>query len=171
MTDQTLVLPYQRGSPLRIPRRDLALSAGDSVALTISVVESDNPDAAGIDLTGGLGGPALQLLIFADTGSSQWDYGALSLSGSLLWSGDATISADEAGTFELFIAAGTLLSLPHRCVWAMQLNFDAATQVQTLASGMMHIYGAGTAVASSSVGVLTDGGASITDDSDTLVEA
>jgi hypothetical protein len=77
MTAQTLVLPYMRTSPVHIPCRDLVLGGADCLALEVSIVEADNPSAQALVLTGGIGGPALTMLVAPDYWHrNSWDYGA-----------------------------------------------------------------------------------------------
>ncbi|HXI77921.1 MAG TPA: hypothetical protein VNH21_12335 [Steroidobacteraceae bacterium] len=140
MTDYTLILPYDRASPAHIPRRDLVLSAADSLSLRITVVESDNPNAGALTGMGVPGGPGCTLIIWSD-GRNWWgDYGAPTFAcpGYALWTGAATIS-DAVGSFELFIPAGTMAAWPPRCSWAVRLDFDTGTQGEVIAHGSLHV--------------------------------
>ena len=140
MTTQTLILPYLRTSPVHIPRRDLVLSSADSLTLRVTIVESDNPTAQALLLTGGLGGPALRLLVWADNlRCRSWDYGAPPVPvGALLWAG-AGVMADAIGSFDVVIPAGAMASWPLRCGWAVQLDIDSDTGSQMLATGSLHV--------------------------------
>ena len=60
----SFVLPYLRSTPIHIPRRDLVVGGADSVLLEVGVVESDDPSAQAIVLTGGIGGPALRMTVW-----------------------------------------------------------------------------------------------------------
>jgi len=139
MTDHTFILPYDRASPAHIPRRDLVLSGADSLSLRITVVESDNPNAQALELTGGIGAPALIVSVWRDSPTRRLDYGApVAPAGDVLWSGQGIIS-DAAGSFDLLIPAATMASWPLRCGWSAALSFDAATQAETLCEGTLHV--------------------------------
>jgi hypothetical protein len=60
---QAFVVPYQRMSPIDIPRRDLVLAAPDSVLLSVSIIESDDPAAEALVITGGVGAPTLRMTV------------------------------------------------------------------------------------------------------------
>ena len=66
MTVQTLTLPLDRVSPVRVPVRDLVLGGTDSLTLLVTIVDRDSPDALPIELTGGIGGPAVSLFVWPD---------------------------------------------------------------------------------------------------------
>lgn len=142
MTTQTLILPYLRTSPLYIPRRDLVLSAADSLTLRVTIVESDDPSAQALFLTGGLGGPAARLLIFSDRSGSWWgsdccDYDAPWWPRRVLFTGAGTVS-DAVGSFDFILPAGTLASFPRRCGWAISLDFNGS-ESELLARGSLHV--------------------------------
>jgi hypothetical protein len=139
MTAQTLVLPYRRASPIHIPRRDLVLAASDSLALRVSIVETDDPDALALEMTGGLGGPSLQLIVWRDAPSFRWDYGAPCVPyavGDALWQGAGVIS-DAVGSFDITIPAAVFTGWPRRAGFAVVLAWGA--QTETLAIGTLHI--------------------------------
>ena len=72
----SMTMPWLRTSPVHVPRRDLVLGIADSLWLRVTVVESDRPEALPIELTGGIGGPTLQMLVWPDTCyRTTWDYG------------------------------------------------------------------------------------------------
>lgn len=140
MTTQTLVLPYQRTSPIHQPRRDLVLSASDCLYLRVSVIESDSPTAMALELSGGIGGPGCRLLIFADRpyGGCGWDYGAPTVPyGHVLGVWDGVI-ADAPGSFDFDIPSGAFSGYPLRCGWAIQLDWDGGGHIEVLASGNVH---------------------------------
>jgi hypothetical protein len=130
---QTITAPYLRSSPLHDMRRDLVAYATDSLTLRVTVVESDNPAAQMLTLTDGIGGPAAQLVIWADyrPAANGWgSYGCgcdydrpLTAGGSVLWSG---MGAPQVGlgSFDFFLPSGTLQSFPWRCGWAVQLGWS-----------------------------------------------
>jgi|SRR5215471_10469645 len=135
---QTLVLPYLRDTPLYIPRRDLVLGGADSVLLEVSIVESDTPCAPALQITGGIGGPALRMTVWPDTGRWVRDYGMwLPTCGTPIWSGVGTIDANENGTFQIRVPVATMTTWPVRCVYALQLDWDGATLSETLAQGVL----------------------------------
>jgi hypothetical protein len=149
---QTIFAPYLRTTPLHEQRRDLVAYATDSLTLRVTVVESDSPGAQLLTLTGGLGGPAAQLLIWTDyrpVGRSSWldggcgcDYDRpLTAGGSVLWSGMGTPQIG-LGSFDFFLPAGTLLSVPSRCGWAVQLGWDSQKS-DVLFAGTLQVRGGG----------------------------
>lgn len=147
MTTFALSLPVQRVSPVHVPRRDLVLGHGDSLVLALTIIESDHPDAAPIDLTGGLGGPALWVYIWPDFWyRGAWDYGGPPMPwrgscvpGIPLWSGAGVISTTTPGTFNVTLPAGTLYSWPRRCAFAVQLDWNNAGDSELIAEGKIHL--------------------------------
>lgn len=141
MTLATLVLPYNRTSPVHIPCRDLVLGGADSLGLEVSIVESDNPSAAALVLTGGIGGPALTMLVAPDCWHrSSWDYGAPAIGpGTVIWSGQGTISATQPGTFEIHFNTATMARWPRRCIWIIQLDWNNSGDTQMLSYGHLHV--------------------------------
>ena len=139
MTTQTLVLPYNRTSPVHQPRRDLVLSASDCLFLRVSVIESDDPNAMALELSGGVNGPLCRLVIYADTRHGwAWDYGAPLISpGAVLGSWDGVI-ADAPGSFDIDIASGAFDGYPLRCGWQIQLDWDGGGHTEVLADGAVH---------------------------------
>ncbi len=139
-----MTLPWLRTSPVHVPRRDLVLGLADSLSLRITVVESDNPDALPIDLTGGIGGPTLQMLVWPDTYyRTSWDYGARpQCPQSVLWTGTGVVS-DATGAFDIAFPSGTMSGWPRRCGWCVQLNHDTGG-AEVLMSGIIHLRMLGT---------------------------
>lgn len=148
----TFVVPYTR-EPIRIPRRDLVISAADSLFLSVLVVESDSTAAAPLELTGGDGGPALRMYIWPDNTWRRWDYGApYATPGVVLWTGLGVVNPDFAGTFDFTADVGTFACVPQRCGFSLQLEWNSATQVQMLAMGTLNVMqGARTNVTPSAV--------------------
>jgi hypothetical protein len=140
MPSFAMTVPYMRTSPIHIPRRDLVMGLADSLFLRVTVVDSDNPCAQGIELTGGIGGPTLQMLVWPDhCYRTTWDYGALPQSPqSVLWSGMGVIS-DAVGAFDISFATATMSSWPRRCAYALQLDWDGASSTSLLAEGHLHL--------------------------------
>ncbi len=139
MTAMTMILPYTRG-PLHIPRRDLVLSAADSIALRVTIVESDDPSAQALVLTGGIGGPTCMLLVYpGDWHWGRWDYGAPRVCpGTVLWSGMGVIS-DAIGSFDIDIPVGTMAAWPRRCAWSVMLDWDGGSDAEMIAEGYLHV--------------------------------
>ena len=169
----SFVLPYLRSTPIHIPRRDLVVGGADSVLLEIGVVESDDPSAQAIVLTGGIGGPALRMNVWPWSYLHwPWDYGRPShLPYTVLWSGAGTLSSTRLGTFEVRIPVTTMMSWPVRCIYALQLDWDAGTLSETLAQGALHVRRATVAAPRVSEDLLTDDYIPITTDTDIPVEA
>jgi len=157
VADMTMILPYERASPLHIPQRDLVLSSADSIALTVTIVESDDPTAQAIVLTGGIGGPACTLLIWPDdTVRRWWDYGGpMTWPRTALWMGVGTLS-EAIGSFDIFMPAGVMANWPRRCEWAILLDFDGGGQAEMIASGHLHVRPTATR-SIASLALLTDG--------------
>lgn len=169
-TRQSLVLPYMRG-PLHIPRRDLVLAASDSLNLLVTVVESDDPAAGAIELTGGLGGPFVRMNIWADALPLRWDYGFSHLRHArLIYAVDGTISTDAPGSFDLFVPAAAFAGWPARCGWTMQLIYDSGVQSETLSYGTLVMRWSPQRTITATP-ILADDGTPVVTDDDFLVEA
>ena len=140
MPSFAMTVPYMRTSPIHIPRRDLVLGQADSIFLRVTVVDSDNPCAQAIELTGGIGGPALQMLVWPDTCyRASWDYDAPWIGPqSVLWAGTGVVS-DALGAFDISFPTATMSSWPRRCAYALQLDWDGASGTSLLAEGHLHI--------------------------------
>ena len=169
----SFVLPYLRSTPIYIPRRDLVVGGADSVLLEIGVVESDNPSAQALVLTGGIGGPALRMNVWPWSYVDwSWDYGNPSPGPhTVLWSGVGTISSTKLGTFQMRIPRATAMSWPARCIYALQLDWDAGTLSETLAQGALHVRRATVTAPLVSWALLTDDSIQILTDDDIPVEA
>ena len=150
MTQQTLTLPYMRTSPTRIPTRDLVLGGTDSLTLCVTVVDCDDPNAAPLELTGGIGGPALSLFVWpGGHGRGYWggchDYGwgwyggGVAGPGTVLYAATGTVSATVPGTFDIVIPAGAMGGWPLRCRWAVLLDFNGGGGAELLAEGHLHV--------------------------------
>ena len=141
MSSFAMTVPYMRTSPVHIPRRDLVLGHADSLYLRVTVVDSDNPCAQGIELTGGIGGPALQMIVWPGTCyRASWDYGAPWIGPrSVLWAGTGVIS-DALGAFDISFPTATMSSWPRRCAYALQLDWDGGAGTSLLAEGHLHLH-------------------------------
>jgi hypothetical protein len=141
MSSQTFVLPYLRSSPVHVPRRDMVLGHADSLALDVQVVDRDSPEGMPIVLTGGIGGPTLQMLVWPDTCyRHSWDYGAPCIGPrTVLWAAVAVISDLAAGTFTVTFPTATMSSWPRRCAYALQLDEGGGSSTTLLAEGHLHL--------------------------------
>lgn len=140
MTTQTLVLPYQRTSPVHVPRRDLVLSASDSLLLTVIVVESDRPSAQTLVLATDVNGPTLQLVLWEDHARPYGcgDYGrGYAWPGAMLQSLSGVPGA-AAGSWEFRVPTGTFADFPLRCGWAVLLLWGDGTKSSVLSQGTAH---------------------------------
>jgi hypothetical protein len=139
MASIAMTVPYLRTSMIHIPRRDLVLAVADSLYLRVTVVDSDNPCAQGIELTGGIGGPSVVFSVWADVQGWHDDYGMmLPRCGRLVYSAVGTHPSGVVGAFDFFFRSGTMASWPRRCGWAAQLNFDSDS-AEVLATGRIHV--------------------------------
>ena len=151
---QTIFVPYLRSSPVHIPRRDLVLSASDSLSLRVTVIESDDPSAQLLTITGGVGGPSARMVIWVDYGAKRraWNYGASgwyrwyafdygwygARPGSMLYTADGT-PQPGLGSFDFFVPFMTFGSFPPRCGWAIALAWDSGRKSELLSRGTLHI--------------------------------
>lgn len=182
---QSFVVPYQRMSPIDIPRRDLVLAASDSVLLSVSVIESDDPAAEALVITGGVGAPTLRMTVWPDScdagrnyggwfgGAWVHDYGwGMPRAGTVLWSGVGTVDPDTLGTFDLLIPVATMSNWPRRCFYALQLDWSGGTRSETLAQGALHVrLMAAPPLPSEAPALLTDDGIPVLADDNTQVLA
>jgi hypothetical protein len=137
---QTLYLPYLRTSPVHIPRRDLVLSAADSLLLSAIVVESDHPNAQTLILTTDADGPSMQLVIWDDTTSpvGNHDYGWRAPAGAILQS-ISGIPGNASGSWDFHIPTGTFSAVPLRCGWAILLLWGNSAKSEVLSQGIINI--------------------------------
>jgi hypothetical protein len=151
MTTFALSLPLDRISPVRVPTRDLVLGSTDSVTLLVSIVDRDSPDALPIELSGGIGGPAVSMFVWPDSRGCHgpnfggwgcdWDYGwgGWHGAGPALWTGFATLDDMTTGTFAIKVPAGTMSGWPRRCRWVIFFDTDGGGEAELLAEGRLHI--------------------------------
>ena len=152
MTTVALILPLDRVSPVRIPVRDLVLGGTDSLTLSVTVVDRDSPDALPIELTGGIGGPAVSLFVWPagygrgygwgnchDYGWGGWYGGGVAGPGTVLWSATGTVLDAASGTFDILIPPGTMGGWPRRCRWAIYLDADGGGEAELLSEGHLHV--------------------------------
>ena len=172
MTAFNITVPYLRSSPLHVPRRDLVLSAADSLEMTITVVESDDPAATPIELSGGIGGPTVTLFIWPwGCYRRSWDYGApMTTPGAALWNATGTISNADAGQFSIFFPINTMAGWPRRAEWSLQLDWNHGTQSEQLICGYLNVNWSGNRLMAPTV-ITTDSGTAISADDGTLLGA
>jgi len=156
MTQFALSLPLERISPVRVPTRDIVLGGTDSVTLLISVVDRDSPDALPVELSGGIGGPAVSLFVWPDHrggygphfggwgsgddyGWGGWYGGGVAGPGTVLWSATGVILDTMTGMFRIVVPAGTMGAWPIRCRWAIHFDADGGGTAELLAEGHLHV--------------------------------
>jgi hypothetical protein len=148
MTAITITLPLDRASPIRVPIRDLVLGGTDSLTLLVSVVERDSPDALPIELSGGIGGPAVSMFVWPAGHGHGWGgchdygwgwYGGVVCPVTTLWTGLGTVYDMTPGTFRIVAPAGTMTAWPRRCRWAILFDTDGGGEVELLAEGHLHV--------------------------------
>ena len=145
MPSFAMTLPYMRTSPIHVPRRDLVLGRADSLYLRVTVVDSDNPYAQAIELSGGIGGPVLQMLVWPDHHHrTSWDYGAYwhwpQCPQTVLWVGTGVQSPYPAiGAFDIAFPTSTMAGWPRRCAYALQLDYDGGGGTDLLAEGRLQL--------------------------------
>jgi len=164
MPSMALTVPYIRTSPLHIPRRDLVLAAADSLYLRVTVVDSDDPCAQALDLTGGIGGPSAQFTVWADVPGQYWhEYGMWHpVTGQLLASIPG-VTSDALGAFDFAFPSGTMSLWPRRCIWAVQLSYDTQG-AEVLLFGRLHVRPGGVPFMLPAPALLTDDRIPITTD-------
>jgi len=138
MPSIALVAPYMRTSMLHIPRRDLVLSAADSLFLRLVVVESDTPCAQSLQATNGIGGPGARIMVWSDRPGWLNDYGMLlPTQGQVLYN-EPGVPLQNTGSFDWALPSGTMVGWPPRCAWCVQLTYGLAG-VDVLLSGRLHM--------------------------------
>jgi hypothetical protein len=145
MPSFAMTLPYMRTSPIHVPRRDLVLGRADSLFLHVTVVDRDSPYAGPLDLSGGIGGPALQMLVWPDQHHrNSWDYGGYwhwpQCPQTVLWVGTGVQSPYPAiGAFDIAFPTSTMAGWPRRCAYALQLDYDGGGGTDLLAEGRLQL--------------------------------
>jgi hypothetical protein len=165
MTTLALILPWERLTPLYMPRRDLAADILDSLSLTVTLVESDDPGASPADLVTGPTFPEFTLNIWrTQHGYRSWDYGGYLLnSGGLLWSGTGVIDGTTPGTVDFVLPQGTMIGWPERCGWSVRVAHNAVLQ-DTISTGFLHLRGSRNTYLAEPDGLSGGGGGTITND-------
>ena len=134
---QSITLPYLRTSPIHVPRRDLVLSASDSLLLSVAVVESDNPAAHALILSTDENGPSMQLAFWDDGWHHHgWDYGwPHPRPGAVLQSIPGK-PGSAIGSWDFHIPTGTFADFPLRCGWAILLLWEDGAKSSVLGQGI-----------------------------------
>lgn len=138
---QTITLPYLRTSPVHIPRRDLVLSASDSLLLSISVVESDRPSAQALILSTDVNGPAMQLVLWNE--STTWgtwcDYQRPGSTYGTVLQSISGRPGSAAGSWDFHLSTGTFANFPLRCGWSVLLLWEDGARSSVLGQGIINV--------------------------------
>ena len=136
---QAITLPYLRTTPVHVPRRDLVLSAADSLLLSVTVVETDNPSAPVIILATDVNGPSMQLAIWNDTWQYHgWDYGRPYTRPEMTLRSITGTPGSAAGSWDFHVPTGTFADFPLRCGWAILLSWENGAKSSVLGQGIVH---------------------------------
>lgn len=130
-----------RTSPIQLPRRDLVLSASDSLALTVTVVERDHPSAQLLILGTDANGPSMQLLLWEDDDRPNvWcDYARPgSRYGTMLYSAPG-VPSTVSGSWDFDVPTGTFSGFPLRVGWGVLLIWNDGAKTELLSQGIAHI--------------------------------
>jgi len=142
MTQQTITLPYLRTSPVHIPRRDLVLSASDSLLLSVAVVENDRPSAQALILTTDVNGPSMQLVIWDEGaithGTWGWDYQRPYSTCGMVLQSISGKPGSAAGSWDFHLPTATFANFPRRCGWSILLLWEDGTRSSVLGQGIMN---------------------------------
>lgn len=158
MTTFAMTVPIIRRSPIRIPRRDLVASSGDNLSLRMTLVTSDRPDAAPVDLSGF--GPQVLLRVWAM--AANWcDYGRPN-GGTVLMQGAGVVTDGAAGKVTLGFGAGAITAIGPRMGWTVQMGYGG--DVATLCWGVLNLFRGSSVVSDPSYVLTDDGGIVLTDD-------
>ena len=96
------------------------------------------------ELSGGIGGPVLQMLVWPDHHHhGAWDYGRWNWAqcpGSVLWVGTG-VASDALGAFDIAFptAPASMTNWPRRCAYAIQLDYDGGGSTDLLAEGRLQL--------------------------------
>lgn len=137
MSTIALSLPMARRTPVRIPRRDLALQVADDTTLQLTVTATDEPASAAQSLAAT--GTTLSALLWYP--SRWWDYGwPWAVPRSTLATVAGTVTNAAAGRADFVFARDLGALWPERLVWALQLDLGGTTRT-TLAWGSVNLGG------------------------------
>jgi hypothetical protein len=135
MTTIALTLPVARRSAIRIPRRDLALVSGDSLTLAITVVQSDRPGAAPLNLVLAYGRVRLRVWRPIPPAFCLYDYGFHGMRHAEAIG--ATVTNGAAGQAEIHVTGSHTAGWHGIYSWALQFGSD--TDSSTLCSGTLQM--------------------------------
>jgi hypothetical protein len=141
VTTLAITLPLTNVSPLYIPRRDLVLSSADSLTLAVTVLTTDDTDAAAIHVVED--GWALRMAVWRDASGAHswwgWDYGHPCFDKrELLWTGDGVPTA-VFGQFSILIPPATMHDWPRRCGFSIALTSFDGGEIDTLCRGTLQV--------------------------------
>ena len=100
--------------------------------------------AQALELSGGIGGPVLQMLVWPDHHHrNSWDYGRWSwaqfvVRAAVLWVGTG-VASDARGAFDIAFPTATMSGWPRRCAYAIQLDYDGGGSTDLLAEGRLQL--------------------------------
>ena len=134
-----ITLPYLRTTPVHVPRRDLVLSASDSLLLTVSVVERDHPSAPALILTTDACGPSMQLVLWneRDGWNACCDYERPYPVYGMVLRSTTGRPGTAPGSWCFDLPTGTFANYPLRCGWTILLLWNEGTSSSVLGQGIM----------------------------------
>jgi hypothetical protein len=140
MPSLAMTLPLARFSPVWVPRRDIVAPVLDTLVLSFTLVEADDPEALPVNLTG--------CTVTLDVRGRRtgwyngwgwgWDYGAPLASDRPLWTGDATIAVPLTGVATFVVPPVTVALWPRRCGFSVRLT-DADGGMSTVVAGVLEL--------------------------------
>jgi len=140
---QSVTLPYMRTSPVHLPRRDLVLSAADSLLLSVTVVESDRPSAQALILATDANGPAMQLVLWEEAlyPGHGWccDYQRPGPVHGMVLASVIGRPGSAAGSWDFELPTGTFANMPLRVGWSILLLWNNGTASSVLAQGVINV--------------------------------
>lgn len=102
MTALAITLPLARRSPIMIPRRDIVLMDDDALALALTVVAADRPNAVSVDVSTTAAG--YRLTIYGNVAT--YDYGLSLFDADVLLSVLGVLINGAAGRIDFTLAIG-----------------------------------------------------------------
>lgn len=138
---QAITLPYLRTSPVHIPRRDLVLSASDSLLLNVAVVESDRPSAPSLILSTDVDGPSMQLVMWNESTSwdSWYDYHRPGSVFGTVFQSVSGVPGAALGSWDFHLPTGSFANFPLRCGWSVLLLWADGAKTSVLGQGVMNV--------------------------------
>lgn len=165
MTVLAMTLPLARATPMHVPRRDIVIDGTDDLTLQLTLLASDDPGAAPLDLAGI--GPVVRMLLWSRPPT--WDYGLGWSAGAVFASALATIPAGTSGRADIRLARGFGRRRGLRLGWSLQLDYLG--DLSTLCQGALHRRPGGAALTQAAgFDLLDDAGQTLLDDAGQDVE-